>query len=163
MIRRPPISTRTDTLFPYTTLFRSVVELHRRAVGMQEEVGAGGGGRRLAPVIRRDLARLPVEMDQKCAAADARALRLDEVQNEMRRDGRIHGRAAAPQDLQPGPRRVGVCGGDHMIDRRGGATYGARYGGWAAGRRRRLPRVGTSDPGQEIGRASWRERVCPYV
>src|SRR3546814_4440728 len=26
MIRRPPISTRTDTLFPYTTLFRSDVE-----------------------------------------------------------------------------------------------------------------------------------------
>src|SRR3546814_10720111 len=28
MIRRPPISTRTDTLFPYTTLFRS----HRRNI-----------------------------------------------------------------------------------------------------------------------------------
>src|SRR3546814_5963945 len=27
MIRRPPRSTRTDTLFPYTTLFRSVPEL----------------------------------------------------------------------------------------------------------------------------------------
>src|SRR3546814_16723785 len=27
MIRRPPISTRTDTLFPYTTLFRSAVVL----------------------------------------------------------------------------------------------------------------------------------------
>src|SRR3546814_1099147 len=26
MIRRPPRSTRTDTLFPYTTLFRSSVE-----------------------------------------------------------------------------------------------------------------------------------------
>src|SRR3546814_3503818 len=26
MIRRPPISTRTDTLFPYTTLFRSYGE-----------------------------------------------------------------------------------------------------------------------------------------
>src|SRR3546814_20452999 len=26
MIRRPPRSTRTDTLFPYTTLFRSVHE-----------------------------------------------------------------------------------------------------------------------------------------
>src|SRR3546814_12215599 len=26
MIRRPPISTRTDTLFPYTTLFRSLAE-----------------------------------------------------------------------------------------------------------------------------------------
>src|SRR3546814_16228219 len=28
MIRRPPISTRTDTLFPYTTLFRSCVDGH---------------------------------------------------------------------------------------------------------------------------------------
>src|SRR3546814_15677565 len=27
MIRRPPRSTRTDTLFPYTTLFRSIGEL----------------------------------------------------------------------------------------------------------------------------------------
>src|SRR3546814_11334333 len=27
MIRRPPRSTRTDTLFPYTTLFRSYAEL----------------------------------------------------------------------------------------------------------------------------------------
>src|SRR3546814_3433550 len=27
MIRRPPRSTRTDTLFPYTTLFRSVTTL----------------------------------------------------------------------------------------------------------------------------------------
>src|SRR3546814_11892357 len=30
MIRRPPRSTRTDTLFPYTTLFRSVVEASGR-------------------------------------------------------------------------------------------------------------------------------------
>src|SRR3546814_3057559 len=29
MIRRPPRSTRTDTLFPYTTLFRSPLSLHR--------------------------------------------------------------------------------------------------------------------------------------
>src|SRR3546814_6893354 len=27
MTRRPPRSTRTDTLFPYTTLFRSLVDL----------------------------------------------------------------------------------------------------------------------------------------
>src|SRR3546814_11300152 len=27
MIRRPPRSTRTDTLFPYTTLFRSIIAL----------------------------------------------------------------------------------------------------------------------------------------
>src|SRR3546814_14759505 len=27
MIRRPPVSTRTDTLFPYTTLFRSRADI----------------------------------------------------------------------------------------------------------------------------------------
>src|SRR3546814_3597745 len=31
MIRRPPRSTRTDTLFPYTTLFRSVIALFGEA------------------------------------------------------------------------------------------------------------------------------------
>src|SRR3546814_18491880 len=30
MIRRPPRSTRTDTLFPYTTLFRSAEAAHLR-------------------------------------------------------------------------------------------------------------------------------------
>src|SRR3546814_5587569 len=34
MIRRPPRSTRTDTLFPYTTLFRS----HRLGVALVEVV-----------------------------------------------------------------------------------------------------------------------------
>src|SRR3546814_8545962 len=29
MIRRPPRSTRTDTLFPYTTLFRSLPDIDR--------------------------------------------------------------------------------------------------------------------------------------
>src|SRR3546814_13304517 len=32
MIRRPPRSTRTDTLFPYTTLFRSHVRADRHVV-----------------------------------------------------------------------------------------------------------------------------------
>src|SRR3546814_11262446 len=31
-LRRPPRSTRTDTLFPYTTLFRSVAERRDRSV-----------------------------------------------------------------------------------------------------------------------------------
>src|SRR3546814_1128995 len=33
MIRRPPRSTRTDTLFPYTTLFRSVHRLDKDTSG----------------------------------------------------------------------------------------------------------------------------------
>src|SRR3546814_6249091 len=40
MIRRPPRSTRTDTLFPYTTLFRSI----ERAIGI-EQMGAHPGQR----------------------------------------------------------------------------------------------------------------------
>src|SRR3546814_6227145 len=35
MIRRPPRSTRTDTLFPYTTLFRSR-DAHVRRIGAAE-------------------------------------------------------------------------------------------------------------------------------
>src|SRR3546814_14804916 len=34
MIRRPPRSTRTDTLFPYTTLFRSLAELAEEIGGL---------------------------------------------------------------------------------------------------------------------------------
>src|SRR3546814_12978044 len=41
MIRRQPISTRTDTLFPYTTLFRSDIETHRCIEF--ERVAAGRG------------------------------------------------------------------------------------------------------------------------
>src|SRR3546814_4975546 len=43
MMRRPPRSTRTDTLFPYTTLFRSSEQLprcHRRLAGPLDECGA---------------------------------------------------------------------------------------------------------------------------
>src|SRR3546814_2348828 len=40
MIRRPPRSTRTDTLFPYTTLFRSsVVSDERCGAALWEEPG----------------------------------------------------------------------------------------------------------------------------
>src|SRR3546814_2645298 len=42
MIRRPPRSTRTDTLFPYTTLFRSDRAGNRAGTG-GGPVGAGAG------------------------------------------------------------------------------------------------------------------------
>src|SRR3546814_12981601 len=44
MIRRPPRSTRTDTLFPYTTLFRSECELGRMNVPTQEMVDSYEAG-----------------------------------------------------------------------------------------------------------------------
>src|SRR3546814_15821200 len=58
MIPRPPRSTRTDTLFPYTTLFRSALpavegDLHGEAPRLVLEgvhLGLDGGGR----AIRRE-------------------------------------------------------------------------------------------------------------
>src|SRR3546814_2638916 len=39
MIRRPPRSTRTDTLFPYTTLFRSVGSGNQHEAAEAEQLG----------------------------------------------------------------------------------------------------------------------------
>src|SRR3546814_9205852 len=41
MIRRPPRSTRTDTLFPYTTLFRSDAEQPEHALAQRRQAGHG--------------------------------------------------------------------------------------------------------------------------
>src|SRR3546814_392522 len=70
MIRRPPRSTRTDTLFPYTTLFRSGTagricdEGTAAAAGAcgrrkGEGRGAGLGARRHYPFVIPDLIRAP--------------------------------------------------------------------------------------------------------
>src|SRR3546814_1174900 len=40
MIRRPPRSTRTDTLFPYTTLFRSI-RFHEERCQWLDDDGSG--------------------------------------------------------------------------------------------------------------------------
>src|SRR3546814_14126297 len=44
MLRRPPVSTRTDTLFPYTTLVRSPPGVGRQAEreGSDSELTGGG-------------------------------------------------------------------------------------------------------------------------
>src|SRR3546814_21081862 len=41
MIRRPPRSTRTDTLFPYTTLFRSLERKLMQIARCQQHAGIG--------------------------------------------------------------------------------------------------------------------------
>src|SRR3546814_7784502 len=51
MIRRPPRSTRTDTLFPYTTLFRSVAHrpVHGAGSGTATAGTVGAARRPVAP------------------------------------------------------------------------------------------------------------------
>src|SRR3546814_12361321 len=66
MIRRPPRSTRTDTLFPYTTLFRSVLNalntrLDAATVAFILEHGEAKvliADREFAPTVRDALGRL---------------------------------------------------------------------------------------------------------
>src|SRR3546814_16354148 len=62
MIRRPPRSTRTDTLFPYTTLFRSLVaaeagllvaaEGRRHVAGIEAVHPHHAGAQRLGGAVR---------------------------------------------------------------------------------------------------------------
>src|SRR3546814_13866321 len=83
MIRRPPRSTRTDTLFPYTTLFRSE---HGDAVpgGPEHETGqpllkpeADCGGARA--VDDGDPARRAAEQDRRPEAPVAASLEAFEM------------------------------------------------------------------------------------
>src|SRR3546814_3223613 len=66
MIRRPPRSTRTDTLFPYTTLFRSRVHPHkRRRVGAPDRArdpAWAGDERRGARRLQRNRRRARLVM-----------------------------------------------------------------------------------------------------
>src|SRR3546814_2016240 len=59
MIRRPPRSTRTDTLFPYTTLFRSRASWHEWAAGKKSIAGpADPDVSFVKPLLRRRLSPL---------------------------------------------------------------------------------------------------------
>src|SRR3546814_2622884 len=71
MIRRPPRSTRTDTLFPYTTLFRSPAQHHADPVRRSHRrIDREAVLRRFHP--RRDAG------DQQCGG-DPRRLLLSEA------------------------------------------------------------------------------------
>src|SRR3546814_8194623 len=51
MIRRPPRSTRTDTLFPYTPLFRSLTQDPSHRVVLSFKAGMLAGARRSAEAL----------------------------------------------------------------------------------------------------------------
>src|SRR3546814_10150975 len=61
MIRRPPRSTRTGTLFPYTTLFRSAQAAHadypERAVTVVVPFSAGGNTDTIARIVADHLSK----------------------------------------------------------------------------------------------------------
>src|SRR3546814_5715302 len=98
MIRRPPRSTRTDTLFPYTTLFRSAgalavadenrphSRLSRSRSGVQpsgnSSPGSGGRSGTLAKMRSRPSNVEPLERRLKNSAAVS-TLRSEEHTSEL--------------------------------------------------------------------------------
>src|SRR3546814_8647839 len=69
MRRRPPRSTRTDTLFPYTTLFRSQVFFQRhRRIGVDDEAAVAAAGLAFGAGQRVFLVRLRVQEHGEVAA-----------------------------------------------------------------------------------------------
>src|SRR3546814_15858212 len=69
MIRRPPRSTRTDTLFPYTTLFRSKAERGAEAGGedQQPDQGAHQGGKETLTLLHEAQQLGPKDGDEGAA------------------------------------------------------------------------------------------------
>src|SRR3546814_770664 len=161
MIRRPPRSTRTDTLFPYTTLFRSrlrggKVDFDIVSVGATENV-----------LMAATLADGTTVIEN--AAREPEIVDLADCLVEMGAD--IEG-AGTGRIVVHGVERL--HGGRHRVvaDRIETGTFlvaAAMTGGCVTATH---ARPGTLDAvldklveagAHEIGRASCRERACPYV
>src|SRR3546814_18066648 len=78
MIRRPPRSTRTDTLFPYTTLFRSL-GVHVGGVLL----GVGGARQNDVGSVRAGIAAMALIDDEGALAGLAEASDLQPVGAEQ--------------------------------------------------------------------------------
>src|SRR3546814_12739873 len=93
MIRRPPRSTRTDTLFPYTTLFRS-----KRASGALDPGDAGAG---------QGLARRTGQRSRRRSEADGSFWigRVDEGRTALVPKHRFRRRSGCSRDAVPHLRR----------------------------------------------------------
>src|SRR3546814_15073353 len=81
MIRRPPRSTRTDTLFPYTTLFRSGALQHVRPC---LHLGWRSRCRHILPVLQCESGHATARgLVRRNAALHGRDLRSEEHTSEL--------------------------------------------------------------------------------
>src|SRR3546814_10834836 len=110
MIRRPPRSTRTDTLFPYTTLFRSAGE----HADMGDRRGDGGGAARDGAVdpLAREEQRAP-DPPRRAQVEQRRAQRggiVEGCETIEGGDGDGHGAPLGPATrlVEPIPLRGGA-------------------------------------------------------
>src|SRR3546814_12861881 len=113
MIRRPPISTRTDTLFPYTTLFRSSDRAGRRlAVPQIRQLGSGdrrgvppGSNRAVLSAscgrttLGQEIAMKLIELDAGNVSLEYRPEDEAVVKRRLGEAGRLRVTNAAPHDV----------------------------------------------------------------
>src|SRR3546814_16299081 len=109
MIRRPPRSTRTDTLFPYTTLFRGMLFLHREYPRLRREVEALGEAAapshvylmvtsfRIDALTTAEVYRATIEEGMRCGWPCPVIASIVEMSDE-REIGRASGRERGGQD-----------------------------------------------------------------
>ena len=155
---------------------------------IDEHVRCRAGGRRFAPVESRELFRCGVVIKHEPAAADPRALRLDETEHRLDRDRRIGRAAAGRQHFESridrerirrrdtGCSRTGAGGGRRRGRSRGGCrrirsrkrlrmacTPKARVRQAAAGirRERKMISCGPRSPSPHYGRAAGRFSASP--
>src|SRR3546814_3569896 len=85
MIRRPPRSTRTDTLFPYTTLFRSLGLNQEPTVMPNHQLENNGLEWTLTLVHRRVIPRnaAPLNNEQEMSCAPSAVGRSEEHTSEL--------------------------------------------------------------------------------
>src|SRR3546814_19039674 len=125
MIRRPPRSTRTDTLFPYTTLFRSCRGRAREAGDRQPRIGAREAfGTRLLEIeaARRAAAKPHVGIDgveDRHVDALEPALEHDAVADAAR-----DARGAAQADVDRPRQQIIAFGAGEDVPGRGGGASG---------------------------------------
>src|SRR3546814_14224883 len=133
MIVRPPRSTRTDALYPYTTLCLS------RACAAHHASPLRADG------LHADRIRQEPTFPTGCAARQKPGA------------GQLHRRYNADRCAGPGPRSNAVCGA------RFGEEPSSYGGPERPGKGRSAERVSARGNSDLIGRASCRERVCQYV
>src|SRR3546814_9303818 len=129
MIRRPPRSTRTDTLFPYTTPCRSAglggdrrgdvaVALRAVALAVPGQVERHDGDA-LAPGVEPDVQLGPVQQRVDANVGARREVGLELVPELRRLVAEVPGPALAARAEHPllGPRRLLVAAdaGDHPL------------------------------------------------
>src|SRR3546814_7353868 len=99
MIRRPPRSTRTDTLFPYTTLFRSI-HIFAADAGVCDHIGHWR-----IPSLFTYPALAPLAEPRQCPPADSARRQIRSIISARYMRARLRHRvravAAAPPPAPP--------------------------------------------------------------